>query len=307
MALFTWHTAVKNLPADWRATRGRAVKVGVIDSGAFFNHPVLQHQDKPGRKFDCRRPNPGGNDDVSDCRPLNKPHGTTCAAIIAGLSAAPGSAEGMATEVELHIFRAVSNTCDPTLELFLRALKAAADRDLDILSISVAPLPDQNIPQAEIDRAFQRLTEKNICLIASLRNTNSWNMLHRIPFPANRPETITAGVATPTLLESMPPGAGLSKNINLLAPQSAIFIHGEPDEGPAQEGLLRSSFATAALAGIAALVLANARNTAQNPTLRLGKTAMLQQLQLMASPFSKEAMMEEDGLRYFINPTAIEP
>lgn len=301
MASFIWHDRLKNLPASWRDTRGQSVRVGIIDSGILYGHPVLQHQDKPGRKYDCRLARPTGNDDVSDCRPVGKPHGTSCASIVAGLSALDNSVEGMAPKVEVHVFRAVNAFCDPTLEIFMRALKAAAAADVDILSVSLMPLPDQNIPQAEIDRVFQSLADKNICLFAALRNTNSWNMLNRVPFPANRPESITAGVATPALLDAMPADGRLSRHINFLAPQCPVAFHAEPDEEDPQQGVLRSSFATAAIAGVAALALAEARKKAQNPLLRLSRDAMLERLQSIATPFSQEAMQGEDSFRLFFN------
>lgn len=299
MASFIWNTTVKNLPAAWRATRGQGVRVGIIDSGILFEHPALRHFDKPGCKYDARLKTPTGNDDVTDCRPIGKPHGSSCASIIGGLSVAAEGVEGVAPGVELFVFRAVNPSCDPPLELFMRALKTAIAKEVDILSVSVTPLPDQNISQADIDGLFRQLAQKNIALFASLRNTNSWQMLHRIPFPANRPETITVGVATPTLLENMPPNAAPSSRINLLAPQFPVSFYA--DEPTPQQDVLRSSFATASMAGIAALALAHARKKAGDPKLRLSKDMLLTTLQGITVPFSQQAMLNESGLQFFFN------
>lgn len=299
MASFSWNTTVKNLPAAWRATRGQGVRVGIIDSGILFGHPALRHLDKPGCKYDARLSNPTGNDDVTDCRPVGKPHGSSCASIIGGLSVAADGVEGVAPGVELFVFRAVNASCDPSMELFMRALKTAIAKEVDILSVSVAPLPDQNISQAAIDALFRQLAQKNIAFFASLRNTNSWQMLHRIPFPANRPETITVGVATPALLENMPPDGVPSPRINLLAPQFPVSFHA--DDPTPQQDMLRSSFATASMAGIAALALAHARKKAGDPQLRLSKDMLLTTLQSITAPFSKQAMLDESGLQFFFN------
>ena len=299
MASFIWNTTVKNLPAAWRATRGQGVRVGIIDSGILFGHPALRHFDKPGCKYDARLNNPTGNDDVTDCRPVGKPHGSSCASIIGGLSVAADGVEGVAPGVELFVFRAVNASCDPSLELFMRALKTAIAKEVDILSVSVTPLPDQNISQADIDALFRQLAQKNIAFFASLRNTNSWQMLHRIPFPANRPETITVGVATPTLLENMPPDGMPSSRINLLATQCPVSFH--DDEPTPRQDVLRSSFATASMAGIAALALAHARQKAGDPKLRLSKDMLLTTLQGITVPFSKQAMLDESGLQFFFN------
>jgi hypothetical protein len=301
MASFIWNTVVKKLPAEWRATRGQGVRVGIIDSGILLGHPALRHFDKPGYKFDARLRNPTGDDDVTDCRPVGKPHGTSCASIVGGLPAAADGVEGIAPGVELFVFRALNIDCDPTLELFMRGLKAAIAKDVDILSVSMTPLPDQNISQADIDGLFRQLAQKNIAFFSALRNTSSWQMLHRIPFPASRPETITVGVATPTLLENMPPDGVPSSRINLLAPQCPVSFYADMDDPAPQQDVLRSSFATAAMAGIAALALAHARKKAGDPKLRLSKDALLTSLQSIASPFSQQAMLNESGLQFFFN------
>lgn len=291
----------QGIPPEWIATRGKGVRVALIDSGAFLDHPALSHHNVPGRKFDMRLADPTGNDDVADASPVGSPHGTICAGIIGGELVNPIPWSGVAPDVELLIFRAADEGANPRRKMLVRAIERAIKENVDIISISYKPWPDTSIPEGAINALFKEIQDRQIWLTTALENTIFWEVFNALTFPGDRPEVFNVGSLPTSLLKTIPNGAKLIQGIHFLFPRKMVWYPNGGDLQEPQKGLFSSSIANATIAGILSLFLSFKRQKENNPSLKIPGQEALQALKSCSTNFSPEQMLADNTLQIYHN------
>lgn len=263
--VFNWNEQLTFLPADWRATGGRGVRIAVMDSGLDLGHPDLIHLNVSGRKYDVTRPRydpaRGGDDDVSEANPLGQAHGTQITSVIAAQST--DGITGIAPQAEIIKIKITDRDGESFADYFLRGLALALQLDVDIISVSYFPTLAEPLPFALVDRLFAEVDSRNILFISTLENTKLLPILNRLQFPSTREEAIVTGVIRRRVVDALENVGQLAANIDLLLPEVEGCFCDRNDAPDIRIKLrLSSSHATALAAGTLALYLAFRR--AQN-------------------------------------------
>lgn len=219
-----------HLPEAHRLALGRSVPVAVIDSAVDTAHPDLK-----GiviRSFDAV----GGADAAPDF------HGTA----VAGLIASRGVVEGVAPEAEILAVRAFRTKPgappETTTEILLGAIDWAASNGAKVLNLSfVGPR------SGHLQELLEAARRKGIVVVASAGNAGP-----KAPpaFPAAFPGVIA--VTAVDAADRRYPQANRGGYIAISAPGVDVLA---PVEGGKHELLSGTSFATAYVSGIAALLL----------------------------------------------------
>jgi subtilisin family serine protease len=209
---------------------GRNVAVAVIDSAIDAGHPDLK--DVAMRSFDAV----GGPDAAPDF------HGTA----VAGLIASRGVVDGVAPQAEILAVRAFRTKpgapADTTTEILLGAIDWAASNGAKVLNLSfVGPR------SGHLQELLDAVRRKGIVVVAAAGNAGP-----KAPpaFPAAFPGVIA--VTAVDAADRRYPQANRGRYIAISAPGVDVLA---PVEGGKHELLSGTSFATAYVSGIAALLL----------------------------------------------------
>ncbi|NUW04799.1 S8 family serine peptidase [Streptomyces sp. CAI 127] len=177
-----WYLASMQAEDMWKVTTGEGIKVAVVDTGVNSSTPSLRGQVLKGVDVTGA---PG--DETDDYRG----HGTTMAELIAGTGAG-GGLKGLAPGVEIIPvrmsdvgFMAKRNT---VIGDIAKALRAAADSDAQIISVSMGDV----LSQREEHEAVKYAESKGKLVIAGVGNEghkDNWQ-----EYPAAYPEVV--GVAS---------------------------------------------------------------------------------------------------------------
>ncbi|MCP5184323.1 MAG: S8 family serine peptidase [Pseudomonadales bacterium] len=221
-------TAFRTLHIDQWHTRasGRGIRIALIDSGVDTHHPDLEGQVKRSENL---APSEPGN-------ALNDVHGTAVAGVLSAVAGNGIGIAGIAPDAEIFAFRAcwpdgataASARCN-TFTLAM-ALNEAIRLRSHIINLSLSG-PDDTILRLLIERALQQ----GIVVVAAVPERKEDG-----GFPANLP-----GVLAVT-------GNAGGDSEQIVAPGSDILTT-VPRSG--YEFMSGSSFATAHVAGLAALML----------------------------------------------------
>lgn len=125
----TWGLAALEVRDLWKHTRGKGVKVAILDTGVYADHPALQGRvkkfvvvDPIGRRI--------ASQPVFDCGT----HGTHVCGTVAG-GAPNGVALGVAPEASLYVAAVLIG--EPTLQTLLEGIGWAIDMGVDIINMSL--------------------------------------------------------------------------------------------------------------------------------------------------------------------------
>jgi subtilase family protein len=219
-----------HLPEAHQMALGRNVAVAVIDSAVDTAHPDLRGV--AIRSFDAV----GGSDAAPDF------HGTA----VAGLIASRGVVEGVAPQAEILAVRAFRTKPgappDTTTEILLGAIDWAASNGAKVLNLSfVGPR------SGHLQELLDAVRRKGIVVVAAAGNAGP-----KAPpaFPAAFPGVIA--VTAVDAADRRYPQANRGRYIAISAPGVDVLA---PVEGGKHELLSGTSFATAYISGIAALLL----------------------------------------------------
>jgi subtilisin family serine protease len=219
-----------HLPEAHQMALGRNVAVAVIDSAIDAGHPDLK--DVAMRSFDAV----GGPDAAPDF------HGTA----VAGLIASRGVVDGVAPQAEILAVRAFRTKpgapADTTTEILLGAIDWAASNGAKVLNLSfVGPR------SGHLQELLDAVRRKGIVVVAAAGNAGP-----KAPpaFPAAFPGVIA--VTAVDAADRRYPQANRGRYIAISAPGVDVLA---PVEGGKHELLSGTSFATAYVSGIAALLL----------------------------------------------------
>jgi subtilisin family serine protease len=231
-------------PEAWDITTGSSdVTIAVLDSGSEFGHP-----DFAGRLL------PGGFDFVAeDADPEgDHPHGTWVAGMIAANADNGFAAAGMDWNVQILTVKVLnSNNAGTTFDLVQGLNFAAADPDVDIISLSLINYPAASSLITALANA--QVAEGKI-LIACAGNNGIGNA--DVSWPGASPDTISVGASDRSDRRASFSGTGV--RLDFVAPGSSVRTLRWQSSSDTVSSVSGCSFATPLTAGVASLLLARA-------------------------------------------------
>ncbi|KQX32286.1 serine protease [Streptomyces sp. Root63] len=177
-----WYLSAMQAEEMWEVTTGEGIKVAVVDTGVNSSTPSLRGQVLKGVDVTGA---PG--DETDDYRG----HGTTMAELIAGTGKG-GGLKGLAPGAEIIPVRmsdvGFMSKRRTVIGDMKKAIRAAADSDAQIISVSMA----DDFSQLETHEAVKYAEGKGKLVIAGVGNGG--NKENRKQYPASYPEVV--GVAS---------------------------------------------------------------------------------------------------------------
>ena len=174
MQVLPYGIAMIGAPEAWRGSRGRSVRVGVVDTGIDRNHPDLAARYRGGYDF------VNGDDDPQD----DHGHGTHVAGTIAAIDNDLGVV-GVAPEADLFALKALDETGSGTVMTLVAAIEWAIDNDLDVLNMSLGSPKSSELEKEALERA----EAAGIICIAASGNAGS----DVLDYPAAYPTVVSVG------------------------------------------------------------------------------------------------------------------
>ncbi|MBW3670546.1 MAG: S8 family serine peptidase [Acidobacteria bacterium] len=198
--------AMVGAPESWKGSRGRNVKVGVIDTGIDRGHPDLAERYRGGYDF------VNGDDDPQD----DNGHGTHVAGTIAAVDNELGVV-GVAPEADLYALKVLDDTGSGSVYTLISAIEWAIDNDLDVVNMSLGS-PQESALEKEV---FERAEAAGIICVAASGNAG----ISKLDYPANYPTVVSVGAVD--LAESIASFSQRGANLDFVAPgvgvDSTIF------------------------------------------------------------------------------------
>ncbi len=225
------------IPAAHRWSRGRGVRVAVIDTGVDTRHPDLAGRIRVSRNFIDR----------DNARFERDRHGTGVAGLIAALAGNREGIVGVAPEVEIIALKAcwqlgpASDAAVCNSFTLAQGIAAAIDARAHVINLSVAG-PDDPILEELVSAADR----DGIVVVGAVAPPAAAEAAASSGFPARLPRVIAVDVARP---RSSPPR-------DIYAPGDDVFTL-EPAGGYGYAS--GSSLATAQVSGVVALLLSRER------------------------------------------------
>ena len=224
-------------PLEWTESKGKGIKVGIIDTGVDYNHPDLKDRIKGYENF---------SDENTDMD-LNG-HGTHVAGII-GASLNGIGVVGVAPECEIYSAKAFKKDGSADNTAISKALEWLIEKDVNVINMSFA----SEKPSDEIYKKIQRAYNKGIILVAAAGNDGS--TVNSIGYPAKWKEVIA--VTAVDIENKHAEFSSCGKEALVAAPGKEIYST-FPDNS--YKALSGTSMSTPLIAGAVALFQCKARN-----------------------------------------------
>lgn len=232
-ARMSWGMELLEVPCYWRLTKGKGVRIAILDTAIAAEHPNLK--EAVVEAIDCTSEN---NQDAA-CNI----HGTHCAGIIAGRTTNAASI-GIAPEASIYSARVVDNQGDCSVKAFVKAIQWAIEKQVHIISISLACNKEHETMQNAINQAI----ETGIFVVAAVGN--SYTACEDVDFPARYKGVIAVGAVDKNL--NLAAYSIEGKSVDLVAPGKNILSTYPPNVFAAMDG---TSTAAPFVAGLLALCL----------------------------------------------------
>ena len=168
-----WNSSLPDISPLWRYTKGKGIKVAILDSGADISHPALERRIKEYEDF---------TDGVT--RFDEDGHGTMVAGIIAA-DQSSGSATGVAPEAELYVAKVLRETSGGEVGNLLRGIEWAVEKRVNIINICL----EIKEPDANIHAVIKSAISQGACVICAAGNAGH----EGIYYPAAYEECIAVG------------------------------------------------------------------------------------------------------------------
>ncbi|MFB7355471.1 type VII secretion-associated serine protease mycosin [Streptomyces gardneri] len=186
-----WGLEAMHTTEAWRTTKGKGIKVAVLDTGVDADHPDLAGSVLPGRDLIGFGASEG---DRAWAR-----HGTAMAGIIAGHGHGPGDESGVlgiAPDVEILPVRVILESSDKARDkarktrgtALAEGIRWAADHGADVINLSLGDDSKSAHPDAGEDAAVQYALAKGVSVVASAGNGGEKG--DHISYPAAYPGVI---------------------------------------------------------------------------------------------------------------------
>ena len=178
--------ALIRAPQAWDVTRGRVVKVAVIDSGIDTDHPDLTGRIAVAENFVGSQNNGNPSGDPSD----TLGHGTAVAGIIAATANNGIGISGVAPKVRLYSLKVVDDTGYASALDTSNAIGRAIALNVDVINLSVGTYANSYFVENALDQALER----GIAVVAAAGNGGS----PFVSFPASHPGVLSVGAVDST-------------------------------------------------------------------------------------------------------------
>jgi Subtilase family len=299
MATFNWQNSLQNSSIlDWLNTRGKGVKIAILDTGFDLAHPALAHLNKKKRLFSVGKTPIDtlileGNDAVLDA----DGHGTATASILASKAAQTNQVVGFASEATFFLIKTTSESGDNRLIYLLNGLELAARLKVDLVIIpqafrAAAWKKRDNLTDSQVENVFIKLEKSGAILLSSVKNLDDGDSWIDNP-PA---DILPAGQKTSINVAFKPNNVADILEIKQLADLHFLIKNegglvceiggGYVDMNPS------NSFSTAILGGIGACFLAFLKN---KKLPRPSRAAFLKAISDVSKP------LDSDGFGIFKN------
>ncbi|MCD7910908.1 S8 family peptidase [Bacillus velezensis] len=231
-----WGLKAIHVEEAWKKTKGKGIKIAILDTGVNANHPDLAGNIKEVADFTGSK---SGAEDVQG-------HGSHCAGIIAGVENQFGII-GVAPEAELYCGKVLGDNGSGSYDSIAKGIEWAIKKEVDIISMS---LGSSTKPPELLHKLIRQAYDKNILIIAATGNENS-----EICYPALYDEVIAVSAVDKSLQHAQFSNHGMKNEIT--APGVDI-VSTYKNGGYAK--LSGTSMATPMVAGAAALIIARYRD-----------------------------------------------
>jgi minor extracellular protease Epr len=180
-ALVTWNINRIKAPDAWKTTRGRCIKVAILDTG-IANHPDLRIA--------------GGVNTINGGSYADdNGHGTHVAGIASAIGNA-GKLTGTAPEVQLYAVKALDKNGDGYVSDIVEGINWCIKNRMQVINMSFGILGSES--SGTMHAAIKRAAKQGIVIVASAGNSGSES--GQIDEPASFQETIAVAASTRTNL-----------------------------------------------------------------------------------------------------------
>ncbi len=233
-----WHTELRGIPNFWKLTKGKGIKIAVLDTGIAPNHPALKESILEAVDFSRTASNAGDGHG----------HGTHFAGIIAAREIISGHG-GIAPHARLLIGKVLNDNGLGSPKAITNGILWAVDCGADIITLNLGNQVDYLPMKAALDYARRN----GVFVISTAGDPASYLKTTKNNCFKNR--SITIG--STTMYQNLQFGAGRFVQTPDILVEDSEVISTFPPNGFIS---MRSpSSATAIVAGVAALALSKHR------------------------------------------------
>jgi major intracellular serine protease len=271
-------------PQLWNTTKGKGIKVAVLDTGCDINHPDLKDRIIGGWNFtDDDRSNPDIFTDYNG-------HGTHVAGTIAATENNAGVI-GVAPEAGLLIVKVLNKAGSGKYEWIIKGIRYAIEQNADIISMSLGGPAD--VP--ELHQAIQAAVEKGILVVCAAGNEGDGDdSTNEFAYPGCYNEVISVGAIN--LERDSSDFTNSHNQIDVVAPGEAIlstYLNGKYAK------LSGTSMSAPHVSGALALIKTFANQHFERP---LSEPELYAQLIRRTVPLGNSPKLEGNGLVYLTVP-----
>lgn len=271
-------------PQLWNTTKGKGIKVAVLDTGCDINHPDLKDRIIGGWNFtDDDRSNPDIFTDYNG-------HGTHVAGTVAATENNAGVI-GVAPEAGLLIVKVLNKAGSGKYEWIIKGIRYAIEQNADIISMSLGGPAD--VP--ELHQAIQAAVEKGILVVCAAGNEGDGDdSTNEFAYPGCYNEVISVGAIN--LERDTSDFTNSHNQIDVVAPGEAIlstYLNGKYAK------LSGTSMSAPHVSGALALIKTFTNQHFERP---LSEPELYAQLIRRTVPLGNSPKLEGNGLVYLTAP-----
>lgn len=271
-------------PKMWNETKGKGIKIAVLDTGCDLSHPDLKDRITGGRNFT--------DDDNSDPNVFKdyNGHGTHVAGTIAAYENEAGVI-GVAPEADLLIVKVLNKDGSGQYEWIINGIHYAIEQNADIISMSLGGPAD--VP--ELHDAIKAAVKKNILVVCAAGNEGDGDdSTDEFAYPGCYNEVISVGAVN--LERDSSEFTNSHNEIDLVAPGEEIlstFLNGK------YATLSGTSMAAPHVSGALALIKDLSNKQFER---KLSEPELYAQLIRRTVPLGNSPKLEGNGLVYLTVP-----
>jgi subtilisin family serine protease len=228
-----WGIYLTKVYDSWKRTKGKSIKIAVLDTGTDLNNPDLLI--KESISFIEGE----GPQDTQG-------HGTFVCSIIAGQGVAQKVVKGISPNCTLYVAKVLGNNGKGSLKALAKGIEWAISKEVDIINMSLGWLGKKD---PEIAYFIEEAQKRGIVLVAAAGNEAKLNTGDEVCWPARHEEVIAVASVHQQLKRSNFSSRG--SQVEISAPGSHI-LGLKPGGGIVR--LSGTSFASPFVAGVIGLM-----------------------------------------------------